>query len=222
MTERILDWRPQPPRLRALNEPFRLGATAACTTLTERRSIRRTKRVWLDQGQEGACTGFGAEHVLASSPYPVETDASMAQRVYYMARERDEWPGEDYEGSSVNGAMHAERDLGRIDAWYWARTTQEARHGLSYHGAGEAGTNWYTGMFNTDADGFIHTTGQVEGGHAYCVGGYGWLNGGRYYTIDNSWGPGWGFDGSARIWEEDFAQLLAESGEFAVPKKVRA
>ena len=216
--DRVLDWRPNwDPR----SEAFRFATIPMCSNLSARASAMRTKGVYLDQGREGACTGFGEEHVRALSPYPQQTSDSIAQQVYYEARRQDEWEGEAYEGSSVNGAMKAARLFGYVKSWKWATTVSEARHGLSYHGAGEAGTWWWSGMWNTDADGFIHVTGDRAGGHAYAVAGYGVHKGEPAFRMENSWGPGWGDNGGAWIKETDFALLLADGGELAFPLKVR-
>ncbi|MEO8250673.1 MAG: glycoside hydrolase family 19 protein, partial [Burkholderiales bacterium] len=63
----------------------------------------------LDQGSEGACTGFGmatvANYLLLRRrviPDPIPVSARM---FYELARRYDEWPGEDYSGSSARGAM---------------------------------------------------------------------------------------------------------------------
>ena len=60
----------------------------------------------LDQGQEGACTGFAlaavANYLLHSQGQPRRVSPHM---LYAMARRYDEWPGEWYEGSSARGAM---------------------------------------------------------------------------------------------------------------------
>ena len=63
----------------------------------------------LDQGSEGACTGFGLATV---AHYPlrrraVDPDpAAVSPRMFYeMAKRYDEWPGERYAGSSARGAM---------------------------------------------------------------------------------------------------------------------
>lgn len=217
--ERVLDWRPNWDQR---SNKFLLSVTPMCARLRSNASSTRTKSVWLDQGQQGACTGFGLEHVRALSPYPQHTSDEMAQALYQEARRQDEWDGEDYEGSSVNGAMRAARLLGTISSWRWAKTTQEARHGLSFHGAGEVGTWWWSGMWDADEIGFIHPTGSREGGHAYAIGGFKtYPTGRRAYRIDNSWGKSWGHNGSAWIWEEDLASLLADDGELAFPTKVR-
>lgn len=218
MTERTLDWRPHwDPRSNA----FRFATVPMCASLRERRVIMRKKSVHLDQGREGACTGFGLAHVLNESPRSQPVNVGLARDLYYEARRQDEWEGESYEGSSVNGVMKAGRLFGYVKSWLWATTVAEARHGLSYHGAGEAGTWWWSGMSDVDDDGFIHPTGTKEGGHAYAVAGYGFLNGSRRLWIENSWGQGWGVNGGAWIWEFDFMALLADGGELAFPSKVR-
>ena len=66
----------------------------------------------LDQGVEGACTGYGlaavinhlrflAAHERGQAPPPRVSPAML----YRLARLYDEWPGEDYEGSSCRGAL---------------------------------------------------------------------------------------------------------------------
>ncbi len=73
----------------------------------------------LDQGKDGACTGFGLaavinyllwqdlikvddESINATVMEEIRISPSM---LYNMARIYDEWEGEDYEGSSCRGAM---------------------------------------------------------------------------------------------------------------------
>jgi len=60
----------------------------------------------LDQGQDGACTGFA---LAAVANYLLHNQGQMRRAsphmLYEMARRYDEWPGEWYEGSSARGAM---------------------------------------------------------------------------------------------------------------------
>lgn len=63
----------------------------------------------LDQGSEGACTGYGlatvCNYLLLQRrvvPDPVPVSARM---LYHLAKRYDEWPGEAYDGSSARGAM---------------------------------------------------------------------------------------------------------------------
>ncbi len=89
----------------------------------------------LDQGREGACTGFGLaaviNYLLFLRDAPRLDDAKKlksAERVspwmiYQLARRYDEWPGEDYEGSSCRGAMKGwfHHGVCREDLWPNAR-----------------------------------------------------------------------------------------------------
>jgi hypothetical protein len=63
----------------------------------------------LDQGVEGACTGFALAAVinflLAQQGRP--DDRVSPRMLYELARRYDEWPGEGYVGSSARGAMKA-------------------------------------------------------------------------------------------------------------------
>ena len=60
----------------------------------------------LDQGQEGACTGFGLAAVINYQLAKRRVKRQVSPRMLYeMARKYDEWPGENYEGSSARGAM---------------------------------------------------------------------------------------------------------------------
>ncbi|HWP60889.1 MAG TPA: C1 family peptidase [Candidatus Acidoferrales bacterium] len=65
----------------------------------------------LDQGAEGACTGFGLAAVInfllwKRSDCQMKEDERVSPRMlYHLARFYDEWPGEDYEGSSCRGAL---------------------------------------------------------------------------------------------------------------------
>ena len=69
----------------------------------------------LNQGEEGACTGFGLAAVInyllfvrgfapGTTPHVAGRSVSPAM-LYQLARLYDEWPGEDYEGSSCRGAL---------------------------------------------------------------------------------------------------------------------
>lgn len=70
---------------------------------------RKVKVPILDQGTEGACTGFGLATVtnyLLRKRKEVKGGDSVSPRMMYeMAKRYDEWPGEKYDGSSARGAM---------------------------------------------------------------------------------------------------------------------
>ena len=62
--------------------------------------------VILDQGKEGACTGFALSAVINYLLGQRGIKRVVSPRMLYeMARCYDEWPGENYDGSSARGAM---------------------------------------------------------------------------------------------------------------------
>lgn len=80
----------------------------------------------LDQGQEGACTGFGlatvAHYLLRTRRHVAEQTRVSPLMFYDMARRYDEWGGEDYEGSSCRGAMKGWFKHGICEEALWARS----------------------------------------------------------------------------------------------------
>jgi hypothetical protein len=60
----------------------------------------------LDQGEEGACTGFALAAVVNYQLRAQKARCLVSPwMLYEMARRYDEWPGVRYEGSSARGAM---------------------------------------------------------------------------------------------------------------------
>lgn len=74
----------------------------------------------LDQGTEGACTGFALAAVInfLLARRGVQRHASP-RMLYEMARRYDQWPGEDYEGSSARGAMKGWMRHGVCEEQLW-------------------------------------------------------------------------------------------------------
>jgi len=81
----------------------------------------------LNQGSEGACTGFGlagvVNHLLWVRHLAAGGGARFApvspRMLYEMARRYDEWPGTDYDGSSCRGALKGWHKHGVCSAAHW-------------------------------------------------------------------------------------------------------
>src|SRR3546814_18468103 len=101
------------------------------------RSNRGSVPVVLDQGEEGACTGFGLAAVVnfllhnhggltksERDRYARKEHGASPRMLYEMAKRYDEWTGEHYEGSSVRGAM---KGWSRHGVCTWAEWPYDAR-----------------------------------------------------------------------------------------------
>jgi papain like protease len=92
-------------------------------------SYRRYRVPILDQGREGACTGFGLatviHYLLRTRAVVPDRRAVSARMLYDMARRYDEWPGDSYEGSSARGAMKGWHKHGVCSSTHWAFTGKQ-------------------------------------------------------------------------------------------------
>jgi len=78
--------------------------------ITAVRANRLKAKLVLDQGQEGACTGFGLACCInylrwIKADLPATMESVSPRMLYTLARRYDEYAGENYEGSSCRGAI---------------------------------------------------------------------------------------------------------------------
>lgn len=169
----------------------------------------------LDQGQDGACVGFGFTHLEMARPKPhkgLTYDDAMS--LYHRAQQLDEYPGENYSGTSVNAGGLASREKGWLMQFRWATSVDDIVSAIGHHGPVVMGTNWYAGMMDIDSNGFLHPTGTLEGGHCWLIKGVSVKK--RYFRAHQSWGTSWGLNGDFLISWDDLGTLLADSGEAVV------
>lgn len=201
---------------------------------------------WLDQGSEGRCVEFCVCHDLLARPLRVRLEfveqILAGKLIYWPAQEEDEWPGgsypeadPQYEGTSVLAGVKIAARLGFYGEYRWAMSLLEALLGLGFVGPLILGINWYEGMFDVDDDGWIHVEGDIAGGHAILAPALrlvwqsrpptgmwgkellGYLDLDRsYLTLHNSWGPGWGVNGRAKLSLRDFDRVRREYGEVCI------
>jgi hypothetical protein len=228
-----LDWR-------SLDYPVTSHPKIRTATAKPPRSFTWSCDVWLDQGQEGACVGFGFSHDLRAKPKVVQgiTNRFAREQVYWEAQKIDPWsggayPGANprYEGTAVLAGAKVLTDLGFYSAYTWALTIEQVVMGIAYAGPAIFGFDWYSDMSNPDDKGFIHATGFIDGGH--CILGKAvkiewkakggprvWANvdlDRSYITLHNSWGKDWGTEGTAKISLTDVDMLLKAQGDACFP-----
>lgn len=170
----------------------------------------------LDQGREGACVGFSVSHEGGGRPVivPGITDAT-AQSLYKRAQQLDEWPGEQYSGTSVIAGIKAAVEKGWYLEYRWALDVDDLILAVGYKGPAVLGIDWWTGMYDTDEKGFVHANGTVAGGHAILCNGFSVPR--QAFKLHNSWGAGWGVNGECWLSVEDARKLLASGGEACIP-----
>lgn len=215
MTERVLD------RLPSFDERSRNFPIRTLVADKAPRSYSWSVPNILDQGQQGACVGFGWAHELAARPISVPGITNeIARGIYYEAQKADEWPGEDYSGTSVLAGAKIITARGYQSGYRWCFGLNDLILAVGYTGPVVMGTYWYEGMFEPDANGFIHPTGNIMGGHCWDVTRVAIQLPTRpvgYFTMVNSWGSDWGRNGTAKVTFGDMATLLAMDGEACVP-----
>ncbi len=188
-----------------------------------------TSPVVLDQGAEGACTGFGlaavANHLIAARG-DATTDMVSPRMLYEMAKRNDEWPGEAYSGSSARGAMKGWHKHGVCRSSIWPykfgkedphlthERLEDARERplgayfrvnhrdlVAMHSAvTETGILFATAMVHSGWDS-VRKEGKIRY-KPQTLGGHAFAIVGYDrdgFWIQNSWGTGWGHDGFGHI-----------------------
>ncbi len=201
--------------------------------------------VILDQGQEGACTGFGLAAVVnflhhnrsdftaaQRNAYKKKENGASARMLYEMAKRYDEWQGENYDGSSIRGAMKGwsrhgvctwgdwpydvrkpgkltpQRQRNALDhplgAYYRVRHLylNNMQAALAEAGILYASASVHKGWQQVGSDGIIPYSKEKIGGHAFAIVGYD----DRGFWIQNSWGPRWGAKGFCHIGYDDWLE----------------
>ncbi len=153
----------------------------------------------LDQGTTGTCVAHTAAHFIHCAPIGHKGFLDP----YDLYREivlLDEYASNDEEaneqdiqklqgGSSGTGAARALEKRGLLKEYVWGRKASEVVAWLLTRGPVMFGSNWYSGMFEPNREGYIKPTGTVVGGHQYLFNGVD-LRQGLVRGI-NSWGPAW-------------------------------
>jgi Papain family cysteine protease len=197
----------------------------------------------LDQGEEGACTGFGLAACVnylhwerwqrdgARGKRPARVSTRM---LYHMARLYDEWPGEDYDGSSCRGAMKGWHHHGVCNEslWPYRKRFTEPKEGWQQ----DAALRPLGAYYRINKDSIVDMQAAIQEVHAIYASATvheGWWvktsdtppviemagaeeAGGHAFAligynadgfiIQNSWGPDWGFRGFAVLTYADWVK----------------
>ena len=191
-----------------------------------------------DQGSENSCVGHSLAHLIdvlrfgmVGAEAPKRASARM---LYEMARRNDEWAESPHEGSSLRGAIKGffrngvcDEDVDTGGAGRWtltyemAKQARETRLGAyfrlqpdisDYHAAlNEIGAIYVSAQIHENwkkpKSGKIVPAGRPIGGHAFVIVGYD----AEGFWVLNSWGEGWGKDGTAHWTYADWAATVMDA-----------
>lgn len=193
----------------------------------------RTEQTWgtteppFDQGATSQCVAYSAIKYLRAGPIlNRKLDQTHCTNFYNECQRIDEWPGEDYEGTSVRAAFKLLKSMGYINEYRWAQDAETVMKHILTKGPVVMGTLWTMDMFMPhNINGYIAPTGEEAGGHAYLI-----IGGNRRrknpdktigaLRILNSWGAGWGQKGRAWITIDDLNKLIQMDGEACVATEI--
>lgn len=201
--------------------------------------VQWTRRIGiLDQGSVGSCTGNALTGVLGTDsagrtattsvtvkadskgvfrPGTYALDETFAVLAYTLNTKLDsikgEYPTEDT-GSTGIACGKTGQQLGLLAGYTHAFSLAALKSALQ-NGPAMIGIVWLNSMFNPDSGGalLVDKNSGVAGGHELVVSGWD----GHYFRLDNSWGTGWGADGSCYVAESDMQWLLSQDGDVTVP-----
>lgn len=195
-----------------------------------------------DQGREGACTGFAvaaAIDLLKRNNESANFSAS-ARMLYEMAKYHDEWAGEDYEGSSLRGAIYGWKQMGVCEDDDWKYYQSKKKRGMLTIPRAKAARNNTIGAHYrlrpviSDFHAALSQTGVIvvsarvhqgwdgpkngaikyykrdQGGHAFAIVGYNR----KGFWVQNSWGKNWGINGVALWTYDDWIENMMDAWVF--------
>lgn len=231
-TTRILDARPDTLDFR---DKMYQASLYEVPTKIDLEDYKKWEVPILDQGQEGACTGFGlatvANYLLHRRKIVPDVKQVSPRMLYEMAKRYDEWPGENYSGSSARGAMKGWYKHGVCGEECWpynnkkkdqrlneARTTDALKRPLgAYYRVNHKDL---VAIHSAMAEvGILYATGTVHEGWENidengvipfmetALGGHAFAIVAydiRGFWIQNSWGKDWGKEGFALITYDDW------------------
>jgi C1A family cysteine protease len=185
-----------------------------------------TPEVW-DQGATSQCVAYSGVRYLISNP--VRNKPISFVELYKDCQDNDEWPGSNYDGTSVRALFKVFKRRGLVDEYKWAFECGPAVDHLLLAGPVVFGTVWSDRMANIPKNNFLDVEpdlSRVQDGHAWCAYGVnkkkrcpdGSLGAVRAM---NSWGKSWGEGGRFWVSFKDLDRLVKAEGESCVSDEIK-
>ncbi len=173
---------------------------------------------WIgSQGDSSACGGFAGTVLLNREPKLHTFRDSYAFGLWREATTLDNING-DWQtgqwGTNLRGVLRALKRRGEIGSYGFTRSLEETVIWLLNKGPVLLCCDWHSGMNHLDANGFARVTGTVKFGHFICLYAVSYQAGDPiedHFEFQNSWGRGYGRDGTGKLAVEGFHRLAARS-----------
>ncbi len=185
----------------------------------------------LDQGDLGSCTGnaetgnLGCDPFYSTLPAGTELNEDFAVGLYSLATKLDSYQGTyppDDTGSDGTSVAKAAQQDSLISGYTHAADVNAMADALQ-NGPVIVGVSWYSSFDNPDKDtGLIKISksAYVRGGHEFVVRGVKIAD--ELFLADNSWGEGFGLNGSMEFSWDTMAALFADEGDCTVSTPLTA
>ena len=180
---------------------------------------------WGNQGTTSQCVAYSWSHWIEDGPVIQDSVVGRTKplfdttMLYETCQKVDQFPGENYNGTSVRAGAKILKELGIISEYRWAFNVNEIINTLLTLGPMVVGTKWYHKMQFPSKSGIIKPRGRAIGGHAYLLNGVNVDK--EYFRIKNSWGKQWGDSGHAYVSFSDFEKIFKDGGEACVANEVK-
>jgi hypothetical protein len=197
----------------------------AAAIIPAKKTAGRKYKYWnegsprINQGSVPACVGAAWTHFLINGPIRQNKNIPSFIDIYTAAQKIDEWPGEDYAGTSVRAGAKVLQDQGYIESYLWTSKIDELILAVLEVSPAVVGTNWYRGMSWPDEKGIVKIAGPIDGGHAYLLNGVNLKT--EMFRFEQSWTPTWGDTGNGWISFKDMERLINEDGEICLATETK-
>ncbi len=186
-----------------------------------------------DQGVEGTTIGFSLAYALSAEVKRVFGNSLVfsARSIYVEAKKRDMWPGEDYEGTSVEGGIAALEHVGAYLETDWPYESKNealpnrkpAMRISSYEKLNDVNQIIASlvdrrpivvtcmilrGFADVGSNGIVslEQNQMPLGSSSLCIVGYDGTK--DMFRFANTWGSNWGDSGFGYIGREDLSEIL--------------
>jgi hypothetical protein len=183
----------------------------------------------LNQGDVGDCTenagvgALGTGSLWNALPELYRSDLYLAENLAVSLYSQEEillgygpYPPNDNGGDGL-AACQVMESAGLISGYTHCLSLDDILEALNDGNPVMIGSNWYDSFDSPDSNGLVTITpnADVRGGHEYLARGLNVED--KLVWLDNSWGSGWGNQGSFTYSWDTLTQLLAEQGDGTVP-----